>query len=159
MNIIPGMGRKPDSIFVTVVSSLSLAVAFLAVAAMFIPFLSGLFGGIAVFISGPAVLLAIIASLIALARGTRLALPAIALIVGGVPAARFNWIEARKVWVESAELCRVPLVHASVVGIVASLAFAADHKKAVGTRVCEKLGRHYADSDCDGPIGMIKCEP
>jgi hypothetical protein len=155
MSSTAGAGGKKDSTLVTVLCGLGLAIAFLAIGSAFIPFLDKL----AVLISVPAMLIAASAMGLALLRNTRLVLPALALTVAGAPAARENWVEMHKVWVESTELCNSPTMgNFSILSLVGDLALGAEHKKIVGSQVCRQLGKRFTDDDCDGPVGRIKCE-
>jgi hypothetical protein len=148
-------GAKRDSVAVTIMCALSMAVAVLAIVGSYIPYLAG----VAVFISAPAVLGACAATGVAQLRRTRLVLPALALLLSAVPAARYNWKQSRIVWVESAELCHPPSMGvSSLVALLGNLALSMDYEKAVGNNICGQLGRDFSDSNCDGELGRIKCE-
>jgi len=146
---------KRDSVVATVLCGLGLALAFLAIAGAYVPYLDR----VAVVLSAPAILLGIVATAVALGRNSRLVLPAITMLVAAVPAARYNWVEMSKVWVESAEICNAPgITSISVVGLLGSVAEGIDHRNVVGARVCKQLGKRFTDHDCDGSLGRIKCE-
>jgi len=148
-------GEKREGAAVVVFSVLSLAASLLALGASFIPYLSG----VAVFIGAPSVLGALAAMGLGLLQKGRLVVPALALLLAAVPAARYNWKQSRIVWVESAELCQAPgMGGISLVALLGSLAMSMDHKNAVGNNICQQLDRDFADSDCDGAVGRIKCE-
>ena len=78
------VGRKRDSVVVTVLCGLALALAFLAILGMFVPFL----GTVSLLLSVPAVLIGAFAIGLASLRTTRLVLPVIALLVAVLPAAQ-----------------------------------------------------------------------
>jgi hypothetical protein len=151
----PLAAKKRESATVIVIAVLSLAFSVLAFGASFVPYLSG----VAVLIAAPGVLGALLAMGLALLQKGRLVVPALALLLVAVPAARYNWKQRRIVWVESAELCRAPgLQGISVFALLGSLAMSMDYKNAVGNNICQQLGRDFGDSDCDGEVGRIKCE-
>lgn len=151
------LAPKRDSVIVTVLCGLGIAVSFIALASHVIPFIGD---RVALLVSLLGLLIAMLCLAIALVANTRLVLPVVAVLVAAAPAAAHNVHEMRTVWVESYQLCRPPgLRSMSLVGLLANTAMAADHRNAVGGQVCAKLGKRYTDYDCDQRVGRIKCEP
>lgn len=141
---------------VTLVCALGLAGSFLAIVCSYVPFIQKP----AVLFSVPGVLAGALGMALAFLGNTRLTLPALTLLVAAVPAARDNWHKMQTVWVESKEVCAPPgYMGGGLVGLLATAAMELDHDDIVGGQICGKLGKSYADYECDGPIGRIKCEP
>lgn len=157
-------GSERDSSVVTSLCALSVAAAVLPIVASLIPFLARA----AVSFSVPAALGAGVAIGIAQRRRSRLLLPALALLVSAIPAARYNWREMRVIWVESAELCHPRDLGAfSLFALLGELDVPKEregyndyraHKEAIGNKICEQLGREFSDANCAEEIGRIECQ-
>lgn len=146
---------KKESVVVAILCGLGLAISFIALAGAFVPFLDR----IAVLLSLPAVVLGMLATAIALARSSRLVLPALTLVIAAVPSARHNWNEMGRVWVESEDICNPPRMAVdSLAALIGNAAMGMGWHDAVGTQICDQLGRSFDDHDCYRPIGLIKCE-
>jgi len=148
--------QRQGSALVRAVCAFGIACALLALLASSVSWLQG----VALVLSVPAVFLGIGALALAWRKNAPLFLPSFTLLLSAAPAVLDNLRDMRTVWVESAEICNPPRVRErSLTSVLLNAATAADYPKVVGSHICKKLGKRFADHQCAGELGRIKCEP